>query len=60
MISLEKYLRKEDQEELLKSYNINDFNKWLFETYDEITDNISEDLSITSSGSLASFATYIP
>lgn len=43
MISLEKYLRKEDQEELLKSYNINDFNKWLFETYDEITDNISED-----------------
>ena len=36
MVSLEKYLRKEDQEELLKSYNINDFNKWLFETYDEI------------------------
>lgn len=43
MISLEKYLRKEDQNQLLESYNIKDINKWLFETYDEINDNISEE-----------------
>ena len=42
MISLEEYLRKEDQDELLKSYQIKDINKWLYETYDEV-ENISEE-----------------
>ena len=41
MQSLEQFLRKEDQNDLLKYYQIEDINKWLFETYDEVT-NISE------------------
>lgn len=41
MRSLEKYLRKEDQNDLLQSYRIKDINKWLFETFDEVN-NISE------------------
>lgn len=42
MISLEQYLRKENKDELLKSYQINDIDKWLYESFDEV-DNISEE-----------------
>lgn len=42
MISLEQYLRKEDKDELLKSYQINDIDKWLYESFDDV-DNISEE-----------------
>lgn len=42
MKSLEQYLRKEDQNELLESYQIDDINKWLYETFNE-TKNISEE-----------------
>lgn len=41
MQSLEQFLRKEDQNDLLEYYQIDDIDKWLFETYDEVT-NISE------------------
>ena len=42
MISLEDFLKREDSEYLLHSiYNITDVDKWLYETYDEVTD-ISE------------------
>lgn len=42
MISLEQYLRKENKDELLNSYQINDMNKWLYESFDEVV-NISEE-----------------
>ena len=42
MISLEQYLRKEDPNELLNSYQIDDIDKWLYETFDEV-ENISEE-----------------
>lgn len=42
MMSLEQYLRKEDKNELLKSYQIENMNKWLYETFDETT-NITEE-----------------
>lgn len=44
MINLERYLKKEDNEMLLSIYrhSIDDYDKWLFETYDE-TNDISED-----------------
>ena len=41
MQSLEQFLRKEDQHDLLEYYQIDNIDKWLFETYDEVT-NISE------------------
>ena len=42
MLSLEKYLRKENPENLLESYHIKNIDKWLYETFDEVN-NISED-----------------
>lgn len=44
MKSLEQYLRKEDQNSLLEYYNIENINKWLYETYEEHLniENISE------------------
>ena len=42
MKSLEEFLRKEDQDKLLESYQISNINKWLFETFDE-ANNISEE-----------------
>ena len=35
MISLEQFLRKENSDDLLKYYQIEDIDKWLFETYDD-------------------------
>lgn len=35
MKSLKEYLIKEDQNKLLESYQIDDIDKWLFETYEE-------------------------
>ena len=43
MISLEQYLRKEDQDVLLNDvYQIENVDKWLFERYDNVK-NISEE-----------------
>lgn len=42
MISLEQFLRKENPDDLLEYYQIEDINKWLFETYDEVK-NVSEE-----------------
>ena len=46
MESLENYLRKENQDDLLEYYQIDNIDKWLFETYEEYlnkNDYISED-----------------
>ena len=42
MISLEEFLRKEDQDDLLNFYQIKDIDKWLYETFDEVN-NITEE-----------------
>lgn len=39
MISLEQFLRKESQEDLLNYYDIDNVDEWLFETYEEYLNN---------------------